>query len=66
MGCALGHTTKAMECPSCSGTDDLEHWKWYKTRTSSKRVRALVQAHIDRVRLESGDSESLVGQEETT
>lgn len=47
--CELGHHVKAMECPACSGTEDLAHWRWYKGRTSSKRIKPLVQAHIDRV-----------------
>lgn len=45
--CALGHTRKAMECPACSGSTDLAHWRWYKSRTSSKRIRAGVQAYLD-------------------
>ena len=50
--CHLGHTRRAMECPACGEmavpgwTAKLEHWRWYRGRTSSKRVRALVDAHL--------------------
>lgn len=40
--CELGHTQKAMECPSCSGSLDSAWWKWYRSRTSSKNVKAAI------------------------
>jgi hypothetical protein len=40
--CVLGHTRQAMECPACAeeagDVPSLEHWRWYRNRTSSKRV----------------------------
>jgi hypothetical protein len=48
--CELGHTQKAMECPACSGSDDLAHWRWYRSRTSSKRIKALIDTHMHDLR----------------
>lgn len=49
--CALGHTQKAYECPACceAATGQQappEHWRWYRGRTSSKRIKALVDEAI--------------------
>lgn len=49
--CELGHTQRAHECPACGEavTGDpasLEHWRWYRGRTSSKRIKALVDERI--------------------
>ena len=48
--CIVGHKQRAYECPGCTaarGTPcDLDHWRWYRTRTSSKRIRAAVTAII--------------------
>lgn len=44
MTCVLGHTKKAMECPSCCDSKDAAWWRWYRGRTSSKDVRAKVAA----------------------
>lgn len=49
--CELGHSQRAHECPACGQastgqTASLEHWRWYKGRTSSKRIKALVDARI--------------------
>jgi hypothetical protein len=49
--CVLGHTQRAQECPSCGEAATgkkatLEHWRWYRTRTSSARIRALVDEHL--------------------
>lgn len=43
--CVLGHTQRAMECPACGEaftglTAKPEHWRWYRERTSSKRIKA--------------------------
>ena len=53
--CALGHKSKAMECPACCEASSvinekmpLEHWRWYRGRTSSKRIKALVSEEIGR------------------
>jgi hypothetical protein len=45
-GCELGHTRKAMECPSCSGSDDQKWFKWYRSRTSSKAVKERIDAYL--------------------
>lgn len=49
--CVLGHTKRAMECPSCgeAATGEkatVEHWRWYRTRTSSKRIKDLIDKHL--------------------
>jgi hypothetical protein len=48
--CIVGHKQRAYECPGCTearGTPcDLDHWRWYRTRTSSKRIRDAVTAVI--------------------
>lgn len=49
--CVLGHTQRAYECPSCgeAATGEkasLEHWRWYRGRTSSKHVKALIDTHL--------------------
>lgn len=51
MTCVLGHTQHAYECPSCGevatgNKAPLEHWRWYRSRTSSKRVKALIDVYI--------------------
>ena len=43
--CVLGHTSKAMECPSCCGVTpeaDPAWWRWYRGRTMSKAVKARI------------------------
>ena len=54
--CALGHTSRAMECPACGEaareTAPPEHWRWYRGRTSSKRIREAVDV-ILRIRTAS-------------
>lgn len=49
--CSLGHTQRSYECPACgeaatgqTATD--EHWRWYRGRTSSKRVKVLIDEHL--------------------
>jgi hypothetical protein len=44
--CILGHTQKAMECPACSGSDDLAWWRWYRSRTMSATVKAKVDEYL--------------------
>ena len=50
--CVLGHTRRAYECPSCGEVATpgvkatLEHWRWYRGRTSSPRVKALIDEHL--------------------
>lgn len=48
--CSLGHTQKAYECPACAEaageTPLLEHWRWYRGRTSSKRIKALINQRL--------------------
>ena len=48
--CSLGHTHQAMECPACAEakgeTTSVEWWRWYRGRTSSKRIKALVDEHL--------------------
>ena len=49
--CALGHTQRAYECPACGQaatgqTASLEHWRWYRGRTSSKRIKAAIDEHL--------------------
>jgi hypothetical protein len=49
--CALGHARIAYECPACTEAHSgnvapIENWKWYRNRTSSKRIRALVDDYI--------------------
>lgn len=49
--CVLGHTRRAMECPACgeAATGEAasdEHWRWYRSRTSSKRIKALIDEHL--------------------
>lgn len=55
--CVLGHKRQAMECPACSeargrGEMPVEHWKWYRGRTSSittkGRIDRVVQDRIGR------------------
>jgi len=51
--CSLGHTRRSFECPACAETHDgspttVDWWKWFRGRTSSKRIRALVVAEIER------------------
>lgn len=53
--CYLGHTSRAYECPACGETvtgkkATLEHWRWYRKRTSSKRIKAAIDAHLDGLR----------------
>jgi hypothetical protein len=52
--CALGHTRRAYECPACGElvtgeAASLEHWRWYRDRTSSKRIRALIDERLAEV-----------------
>lgn len=52
--CILGHTRRAYECPSCGEAvtgqvASLEHWRWYRGRTSSKKVKALIDQHLQAV-----------------
>lgn len=47
--CALGHTRLAYECPACSEAKDgkpasEEHWRWYRSRTSSKRIKERIDS----------------------
>ncbi len=49
--CSLGHTQQAHECPACGEAAtgvkaSLEHWRWYRSRTSSKRIKAAVDAFL--------------------
>lgn len=50
--CFLGHTRQAMECPACGEAAHpgkvakIEHWRWYRSRTSSKRIRAAIDEHL--------------------
>lgn len=49
VGCILGHRQRAYECPACGeeATGEaatLEHWRWYRGRTSSKRIKAAIDA----------------------
>ena len=49
-GCIVGHRAHSYECPGCAEANgrpqDLEAWRWYRGRTSSKRIRAAVTAVI--------------------
>jgi hypothetical protein len=47
-GCSLGHTRKAMECPSCSGSTDPAWWRWYRGRTQSAKVKAAINEWLTR------------------
>ena len=50
--CWLGHSYRAYECPACGelavpGTVATEeHWRWYRGRTSSKRIKALIDMRV--------------------
>jgi len=50
--CFLGHLRQAMECPACGEAAQPgwkakpEHWKWYRGRTSSKRIKAALDAYF--------------------
>jgi hypothetical protein len=49
--CILGHSQRAYECPSCgeAATGEvapLEHWRWYRTRTSSVKVKARIDEYL--------------------
>lgn len=49
--CSLGHTAIAYECPACAEAKtgkpvSIEHWRWYRNRTMSKRIKALVDEHL--------------------
>ena len=49
--CRLGHRQQSMECPACSearglGEMTIEHWRWFRTRTSSKRIKAAIDQHL--------------------
>lgn len=43
--CVLGHKRKSFECPACA-TQPMERraWHWYRSRTSSKRVKDALAA----------------------
>jgi len=52
--CALGHTSRAYECPACSealtgAKCPIEHWRWYRSRTGSKRIRDAVDRYLSAV-----------------
>lgn len=51
-GCVLGHRRKAMECPGCAEANGSEAspawWRWYRSRTSSKQVKAAIDARLAR------------------
>lgn len=49
--CWLGHTWRSYECPACGelATGNVateEHWRWYRTRTSSKRIKGLIDMRV--------------------
>lgn len=49
--CILGHRQTSLECPACSealglGQRPVEHWRWFRTRTSSKRIKGLIDEHL--------------------
>lgn len=52
-GCRLGHRQRSYECPGCSealglGEAPVEHWRWFRGRTSSKRVKAAIDEYLKR------------------
>jgi hypothetical protein len=48
--CALGHKSHSYECPACAeergATTTLERWRWFRTRTSSKRIRGEIDDRL--------------------
>lgn len=50
--CELGHTQRSYERPACGEAHtigekaSLEHWRWYRGRTSSKRIKALIDKRL--------------------
>jgi hypothetical protein len=48
----LGHLRRSMECPACaelSGAEKQpeETWRWFRTRTSSKRIKARIDERLE-------------------
>lgn len=49
--CMLGHKRRSYECPACAeagGADSQteEAWRWFRKRTSSKRIKSLIDERL--------------------